>query len=269
MAFTLKKSHIFNFKIKIYVSTNENFSNKIRFIFLKKEKTMTKKEYEQAEEKIRNAILEAKGYKLQDEVEKLAGLLQLADEDPLAKATIESNNGFACDLSSTEDSIETYEELDNVSRCSCGMAGGFGNMIYYKNTCAFFDEHKNLILEKLEEESFGLGYANGLESINKFQCFKDENITLQDMMTIDKEKGECEDFKHTQIKNALAWYAGEQTAYAFNTLIESKEFNPIKPEYLKTAENRMINYVNNRVNRLNRELSNLKIKYENENARGM
>lgn len=227
---------------------------------------MNKKEYEQAQKKIKDAIVEIKKYKSQDEIEKLAGLLQLADDGPLAKATIESNKGFAYDLSATADAIETYGELNDVSHCPCGMAGGFGNMIYYKDTCAFFDEHKDLILQKLKDECFELGFANELDAINKFECLKGENITLQDMMAINKEQGECEKFKHTQIKNALAWYAGEQTAYEFNTLMDSKE--DIKPEYLKTATSRMTNYVNNRVNKLQKELSNLKFNYENANTMG-
>lgn len=228
---------------------------------------MNKKEYEQAKESIKRDIECTKQYKSKEEIEKLAGLLQLADDDPLAKATIESNNGFCCDLSSTADAIEAYEELDNVRRSSCGMAGGFGNMIYYKDTCAFFDEHKDLILARIKDKSFELDYVNELDVISKFQSLKGENITLQDMMAIDKEKGECEDFKHTQIKNALSWYAGEETAFRFDNLMDCKE--TIKPEYLKTAESRMTNYVNNKVNRLQKELTNLKNEYENTNAREM
>lgn len=228
---------------------------------------MNKSDYEKAKERIKRDIESIKQYKSQEEIEKLAGLLQLADDDPLAKATIESNKGFCCDLSSTTDAIETYEELDNVGRSSCGMAGGYGNMIYYKDTCAFFDEHKDLILERIKDECFELGYANELDAINDFQSLKGENITLQDMMAINKEQGECEDFKHTQLKNSLAWYAGEQTAFRFDNLMDCKE--TIKPAYLKAAESRMKNYVNNKVNRLQKELTNLKNTYENTNARGM
>lgn len=228
---------------------------------------MEKRKYEQEQERIKSNIEHTKRYKSQEEIEKLAGLLQLADDDPLAKATIESNKGFACNLSSTADAIKTYEELDNIGRSPCGMAGGGGNMIYYKDTCAFFDEHKDLILERIKDESFELGFANELDTINKFQFLKGENITLQDMMAINKEKGECEDFKHTKIKNALAWFAGEQTAYRFDNLMDSKE--NIKPEYLATATSRMTNYVNNKVNKLQKELTNLKNKYENTNTRGI
>lgn len=142
---------------------------------------MNKKEYKQAKESIKRDIECTKQYKSKEEIEKLAGLLQLADDDPLAKATIESNNGFACNLSSTKDAIETYEELDNVGRSPCGMAGGFGNMIYYKDTCAFFDKHKDLILQRIKDECFELGYANELDVISKFQSLKGENITLQDI----------------------------------------------------------------------------------------
>lgn len=228
---------------------------------------MTKKEYENSKKTIENEIDYAKAYKNKGEITKLAGLMQIVDDDPLAKAVVMDNNGLACDVKNIRESIDAYEELDNVRRSSCGMAGGYGNMIYYKDTCAFFDKHKDLILQRIKDECFELGYANELDAISKFQSLKGENITLQDMMAIDKEKGECEDFKHTQIKNALSWYAGEETAFRFENLMDCKE--TIKPEYLKTAESRMTNYVKNKVNRLQKELTNLKNKYENTNTRGM
>lgn len=226
---------------------------------------MDKKEYEKAKECIKNKIEYIKEYKEQGEIEKLAVLLQLANDDPLAKAFIE--DGLGCDFSSTANAIESYSELDDILRCPDGMAGGFGAMIYYSQTCDFFDRHKDLILEKLNNESFELGCANELEVINKFKCLENENITLQDMITINNEKGECEDFKHKQLKNALAWYAGEETARNFDWLMGSKDL--IKPEYLKTAESKMTNYVNNKVNKLQKELKGLKNKYENTNEISM
>lgn len=60
---------------------------------------------------------------------------------------------------------------------------------------------------------------------------------------------------------------GEQTAFRFDNLMDCKV--DIKPAYLKAAESRMKNYVNNRVNRLQKELTNLKNTYENTNARGV
>lgn len=229
---------------------------------------MNKKEYENSKKTIENEIDYAKAYKNKGEITKLAGLMQIVDDDPLAKAVVMDNNGLACDVKNIRESIESYEELVNVTSCPSGVAGGFGNMIYYSQTCEFFDNNKDLILESLNKKSQELGYANELDFINKhFKSWVDNNITLKDITTISNEKGECKDFKHTQIKNALSWYAGEETAFRFENLMDCKE--TIKPEYLKTAESRMTNYVNNKVNRLQKELTNLKNKYENTNTRGM
>ena len=76
-------------------------------------------------------------------------------------------------------------------------------MIYYSQTCEFFDNNKDLILKALNEESQDLDCANELDFINKhlksswLKEWENENITLQDITKISNEKGECEDFKHT------------------------------------------------------------------------
>lgn len=228
---------------------------------------MTKKEYENSKKTIENEIDYAKAYKDKGEITKLAGLMQIVDDDPLAKAVVMDNNGLACDVKHTSESIDAYEELVNVTSCPSGVAGGFGNMIYYSQTCEFFDINKDLILESLNKESQELGCANELDFINKhFKSWVDNNITLKDITTIGNEKGECEDFKHTQLKNALSWFAATKVANDFQYLIES---NDIRPTYLKSAETKMNEYVNKRVNRLNNDLKKLKKDFEKSNANTM
>ena len=72
---------------------------------------MTKKEYENSKKTIENEIDYAKAYKDKGEIIKLAGLMQIVDDDPLAKAVVMDNNGLACDVKNIRESIESYEEL--------------------------------------------------------------------------------------------------------------------------------------------------------------
>lgn len=67
---------------------------------------MNKKDYQDRKANIEREIGHTKAYKSKGEITKLATLMQLADDDPLAKAVITDNNGLACDIKSTSESIE-------------------------------------------------------------------------------------------------------------------------------------------------------------------
>ena len=232
---------------------------------------MTKKDYENSKKTIENEIDYTKAYKSEKEITKLAGLMQIVDDDPLAKAVVtDKDGGLACDMNNTSKAIEAYEELANTGNCSSGVAGGFGNMIYYGQTCEFFDKNKDLILKALNEEAQELSCTNELDFIDKhlkhwLNEWGNDNfkITLQDINTISNEKGECNDFKHTKLKNALSWFAGQKTINDFESLIESDN---IHPAYLKSAETKMNEYVDKRVNGLNNDLKKLKANFEKSNA---
>ena len=166
-------------------------------------------------------------------------------------------------------------EIIYNNNAESGVAGGFGNMIYYSQTCEFFDYNKDLILESLNSEAQDLDCPNELEFINKhlknnwLKEWENENITLKDITAISNEKGgcgECDNFKYTQLKNALSWFAGQKTVNDFNSLIES---DSIRPAYLKSAETKMNEYVDKRVNRLNNDLKKLKANFEKSNANTM
>ena len=234
---------------------------------------MTKKEYENSKKTIETEIGYTKAYKEKSEITKLAGLMQIIDDDPLAKAVVTDNNGLACDMTNTSKAIEAYEELVGTGNCSSGVAGGFGSMIYYSQTCEFFDKNKDLILKALNEEAKDLSCANELDFIDKhlkhwLNEWGNDNfkITLQDITQISNEKGECEDFKHTNLKNTLSWFAGQKIVNDFERLIESDD---IRPVYLQSAETKMNEYVDKRVNRLNNDLKKLKKDFEKSNANTM
>jgi hypothetical protein len=92
-----------------------------------------------------------------------------------------------------------------------GAAGGFNGWIYSVETEAFTKRHRSTIAQLAEEQAkeFGQGV---LEMIASFNCFRG----------LDLEQGEIARCLYTgigedenSIRNALAWYALEETANAY------------------------------------------------------
>ena len=83
--------------------------------------------------------------------------------------------------------------IQDISKHGC--TGGFGGLIYYKETARFHDEHEEEIWDLLHE------YAEqeGLKLINKIaQIFK----------PVETDAGSL-----TQLKNQLVWWAVEVRAH--------------------------------------------------------
>lgn len=135
----------------------------------------------------------------------------------LQKAVIKQMSDVECDY--LED-VETYtlEELQGVLKCSCGAAGGFSGFIYYSDTLQFFDNNKDLILELAKEECKGI-YGNDdiFSMFHSFNGLKDLSITdiVEGIYTPDSEY-------ETDVKNCLAWYALEETAYTLEEEIDNE-----------------------------------------------
>lgn len=107
------------------------------------------------------------------------------------------------------DAAQTLKDMANY-----GIDGGFTGFIYYSETCKFFDDNKNLILESLENLAWELG-EDMLNMITHFNCLMD-NRTHEPLYTqteimnaIYNENDENE----TIIKNALSWAVAEQVAW--------------------------------------------------------
>ena len=120
----------------------------------------------------------------------------------LAQAVVEQMGG-------EESFLEKWEDVVNH-----GISGGFSGFIYYSETTDFAKKNLRLIREmaRNQADDFGVGM---LEMIQGFNCLgKDFSLD---------EIGEAlfggED--HTQILNALAWYAAEQTCHQFSIIQEN------------------------------------------------
>ena len=89
---------------------------------------------------------------------------------------------------------------------SYGADGGYGQFIYYADTCKFFQDNKSDIVALAEEqaEQFGQGI---LEMIAGFRSLNNDYSESEiGRVIFGNEEG-------TQIENIMAWFALETLAY--------------------------------------------------------
>ena len=109
---------------------------------------------------------------------------------------------------------ESFKE-DALEIANHGAMSGWHGFIYYSDTCAFYKKHKNVILRAFQEQSESLGaFKTMAENLQSFRCL---DITIQ----------EAEAFltglhggDSTDIMNAFAFWALEETAYCYQTILE-------------------------------------------------
>lgn len=112
-----------------------------------------------------------------------------------------------------EDNAST---LNDIARY--GADSGFNGFIYYSDTCKFFDDNKDLIMEQLLEDRINMGYSSLTEMLSSFKCFKDVDNYNIEAFLIDSDDESNED--QTTLKNGLAWYALESAAWQLEEQIE-------------------------------------------------
>ena len=99
-----------------------------------------------------------------------------------------------------------------------GADAGFSGFIYYNETCKFFDDNKDLIMEQLLEDRANIGYNSLTEMLSSFKCFKDIDTYDIEAFLIDSDDESNEE--QTTLKNGLAWYALESVAWQLEEQIE-------------------------------------------------
>ena len=104
---------------------------------------------------------------------------------------------------------ELIQQLKDIT--NHGIDGGFGGFIYYSETTSFFNENRKEIIELVKDMSFELGDGM-IEMVASFNCFKDEDLTLDEighvLFGVDTENVN----EKMIIKNGLSWFAGEEVA---------------------------------------------------------
>lgn len=109
----------------------------------------------------------------------------------------------------SEDYDERNEELVSTLSdvCNYGAGGGFGQFVYYKDTAAFFDDHRARILSMASELACELD-TNSIDLITGFNCLgEDYREAVEAVVTGSFETGD-----DVYVKNALAWFALEEVA---------------------------------------------------------
>ena len=121
----------------------------------------------------------------------------------LQKRVIEQLSG---ESELNEDNASTLKDIANY-----GADAGFNGFIYYNETCKFFDDNKDLIMEQLLEDRVNIGYNSLTEMLSSFRCFKGVDTYDIEAFLINSEDESNEE--QTTLKNGLAWYALESVAW--------------------------------------------------------
>lgn len=129
-----------------------------------------------------------------------------------------------------EDDEDFFVDMENVA--SNGASCGYSGFIYYNETCEFFDENKEHILDALRRDAEEFGNDNYTEVVMNFNDFDSDYYTRYDIMDVmgdyvDWEEAEEYDGAEekteddlVQLKNLLAWYALEKVAYLAQIYME-------------------------------------------------
>ena len=86
---------------------------------------------------------------------------------------------------------DTYIWMSDILTHGC-VSGMIGDLIYYKDTCAFYEQYEEDIWDLLEETKQSFGNKNILETIAQLNGADD----------VDSDE---------QFKNLLAWFGYEET----------------------------------------------------------
>lgn len=121
-----------------------------------------------------------------------------------------------------EISEDAADDLENVTRCSCGAAGGFNGFIYYYETREFFAAHRNEIAKRIREQIddglFG-GARSVVSAVMQFACLKDEDPAELEEMAARAFFGPLEDVRSGEldlVANACAWGVLEDLAFVLD-----------------------------------------------------
>ena len=112
-----------------------------------------------------------------------------------------------------KDNASTLKDVANH-----GSDAGFNGFIYYSDTCKFFDDNKDLIMEQLLDDRVNIGYSSLTEMLSSFRCFKDVDTYDIEAFLINSDDESNEE--QTTLKNGLAWYALESVAWQLEEQIE-------------------------------------------------
>lgn len=118
------------------------------------------------------------------------------------------------ELDHTEQDHCTLEDIANH-----GISGGYAGFTYNSDTIDFWNKNRIEIRKALVNMDDSLG-EDLLSMIQGFNCLKDLDLTQDQIARAIYTDEETED--RTAILNALAWFAAEEVARAYQDLKESE-----------------------------------------------
>ena len=111
--------------------------------------------------------------------------------------------------------IDFQEKAPDIA--NNGIDGGFSGWIYYSETCEFYAKYQALIVELVERQADDYGYQSAQDMVKSFRSL---NATLSEIgYTLYGNERQHD----TQVANALAWYAAEEVASAYNDWVNHGE----------------------------------------------
>lgn len=137
------------------------------------------------------------------------------------KKLIESSNIPAPLIRAVVRHIGGWESFTNYAAdiTNHGINGGFCGFIYYKDTVAFAKRNRASIQAMAKEQASDFG-TSVIEMIQNFGCFRNDKPTESEICTA-LYGGRSEDGTRN-VLNALAWYAGEEVARAYQDMTENQ-----------------------------------------------
>lgn len=94
-----------------------------------------------------------------------------------------------------------------------GASGGFSGWTYYTETAAFAMKHRASILEQLKEDADAMGMSV-FTLVQSFNCLSGSCTDEEIALTLYGRPSQAD----TQVANALAWYALEETARRYDDI---------------------------------------------------
>lgn len=96
-----------------------------------------------------------------------------------------------------------------------GAAGGFVGFTYYNDTVKFAESHKSAIIEMAKKMADDLGESGAYSLIAGFNCLRDMGMSADSVADAIYSKKHDD---HTQVFNALAWFALEEVSRSYADL---------------------------------------------------
>lgn len=114
----------------------------------------------------------------------------------------------------------TLQELYEIYKSPCGVAGGFTGFIYYTETVEFWRKNRAAVLALMNYDADSLG-ENDLCMCSTFGGLKDYTADEIGRALYGRHDAEL-----TQIYNIFAWYAAEAVAYRFGEYVYENDIDP-------------------------------------------